>query len=82
MKLCKIEELRYEEIEALQLFLRKVVLGYFHIILRDIVALEVGHAYKRLLAIHTLIDNFCGSVFMNSIVKFVLNRSAKRTFCG
>ena len=50
--------------------------------LRDIVALEVAHVYKRLLAIHTLINNFCGSVFMNSIVKLVLNRSAKRTFCG
>ena len=62
-------------IQSLQFQLRQIVLGYLHIVARHVVALEVGHTYKRFLVVHTLINQFCCRMLMYGIVHLVLHSS-------
>ena len=77
MKFRKVKKLGYKEIQPFQFVFGKIVLGYFNIIPGYIIPFEICHTNHRFIAIYSFIDYFGSSMFMNRIMKLVLNGGKK-----
>ena len=71
--LGKVKITRNKIIEYLQLIFFQIVLGYFDVFDSWQFALKCRQAHKWFVGIRTLIDNFCRSMPMSSIMQLILH---------
>ena len=62
----------------MQFVFSEIVLGYFYIVFGDIVPLEIGHAHKGFITVHTVIDNLGSGMLVYGINATCFALSAKK----